>query len=96
MRLRFACVVGRRRRRASAPQRKETSDDGDLAAYRTTVDAVGDRRRCVDVDGCHQDQALRQALAEYDDHFVYETSVTVTSGGVPDLSSVDALRTFLP
>ena len=66
----------------------------DLAAYRTTVDAL--LATAVDAStwtDAIKDQALRQALAEYDDHFVYETSVTVTSGGAyQDLSSVDALK----
>ncbi len=45
----------------------------DLAAYRTTVDAL--LATAVDAStwtDAIKDQALRQALAEYDDHFVYE------------------------
>jgi len=69
----------------------------DLAAYRTTVDAL--LATAVDAStwtDAIKDQALRQALAEYDDHFVYETSVTITSGGAnQDLSSMDALKDIL-
>ncbi len=69
----------------------------DLAAYRIAVDAL--LATAVDAStwtDAIKDQALRQALAEYDDYFVYETSVTVTSDGAnQDLSSISALKDIL-
>lgn len=69
----------------------------DLAGYRTALDAV----LATAVDAATwttaiKDQALRQALAEYERHFVYETSVTVTSSGpIQDLSGISAVGDIL-
>ena len=68
-----------------------------LADYRGSIDGI--LATAVDTSTwttAIQDQALRSALAEYDEHFAYETSLTVSATGhEQDLSSIAALKDVL-
>jgi hypothetical protein len=68
-----------------------------LADYRDSIDAI----LATAVDSSTwttaiKDQALRTALAEYDEHFAYESSLTVSSTGrAQDISALAGLKDVL-
>ena len=69
----------------------------DLSDYRDAIDAM--LASAVDASTwttAIKDQSLRFALSEYDEHFTYETSLTVsTTGYTQDISSVTAMKDIL-
>lgn len=69
----------------------------DLADYRESIDAI--LATAVDSSTWStaiKDQALRSALAEYDEHFTYEASLTVSSTGrEQDISSIAGVKDVL-
>ena len=69
----------------------------ELSDYRSSIDAI--LATAVDASTWTtdiKDQALRLALAEYDEHFTYETSFTVTvAGSEQDVSSVSGIKDVL-
>ncbi len=68
-----------------------------LDDYRNSIDAI--LATAVDASTwttAIKDQALRSALAEYDEHVAYECSVTVTTAGATqDMSSVSEVKDVL-